>query len=253
MGGVSAHLVWILLLQDMNLFGGITPACHLLYDKSVTSHIVNGWFLHLSLNAFTHWWRFVMEVCISMWPSSALLITSAIISSKCFATSFILDIILSKISSSSTLVVGWWHAECDHEQSSLSFCLKRWDVLSHSLGGSRPDPPWTVLSGTALSLPLSDSTTSYSSLTLLVLGDSYALASDPPPVVGGFVVALQSAMPLVLSSWDCELMVAPVRFAPDCTSHAIVWQFRSCNLLLCHQIPSLWSAVDCIALWWTIE
>ena len=140
MGGVLAHLVHVLLLQDMNPFGGITPACHLLYDKSVTSHLMNSWFLHLafcdSLNMFMRWWRFAMEVCISMWPSSALLITLAIISSKHFATLFLLDIILSKISSSSNLVVGQQHAECDHERSSLSFCLKRRDVLSHSLGGS---------------------------------------------------------------------------------------------------------------------
>ena len=58
---------------------------------------------------------------------------------------------------------------------------------------------------------------SYSSLMLLVLRDSCALVSDPPPVGGGFVMASQSAMPLVSSSRDCELMVMIVRFAPDCT------------------------------------
>ena len=107
-------------------------------------------FLHLSLNAFTHWWRFAMEFRVSMQPSSALLITSAIISSEHFAISFILDVIPSKISSSSNLVVGQQCAECDHKWSSLLFCLGRWDVLSHFLGGSCPDPPWAVLSGTAL-------------------------------------------------------------------------------------------------------
>ena len=158
-----------------------------------------------------------MEACVSMWPSSALLITSAIISSEHFATSFISDIIPSKISSSSNLVVRQWYAECDCKQSSLSFHLERWDILSHSLGGSCPDPPWAVLSGTALPLPLSGGMMLYSSSMLLILGDSCAPASDPPPIGGGFVVASWSAMLLVSSSWDCELMVTPVRFAPDCT------------------------------------
>ena len=36
MGGVLAHLVCILLLQDVNLFWGVTLARHLLYDKSAT-------------------------------------------------------------------------------------------------------------------------------------------------------------------------------------------------------------------------
>ena len=174
-------------------------------------------FLWLSLNVFTHWWRFAMEACVSMWPSSALLITSAIISSKHFATLFISDVIPSQISSLSNLVVGRQCTECDHEWSSLLFHLKRWDVLSHSLGGSCPDPPSTMLSGTALPLPLSGSMTLYSSLTLLVLGDSCAPASDPPPVGGGVVIASQSATLLVSSSQDCELTVAPVRFTPDCT------------------------------------
>ena len=48
MGGVLAHLVHVLLLQDVNLFGGVTPACHLLYDESATSHLMNSWFLHLA-------------------------------------------------------------------------------------------------------------------------------------------------------------------------------------------------------------
>ena len=113
--------------------------------------------------------------------------------------------------------VGQQCTECDHEQSSFSFCLERQDVLSHSLGGSCPDRPWAVLSGTALPLPLSGSTTLYSSLTSLVLGDSRAPASDPPPIGGGFVMASQSATLLVSSSQDCELTVALVRFAPDCT------------------------------------
>ena len=54
MGGVSAHLVRVLLLQDVNLFGGVTLAHHLLYDESVTGHLMNGWFLRLFLNVFMH-------------------------------------------------------------------------------------------------------------------------------------------------------------------------------------------------------
>ena len=54
------------------------------------------------------------------------------------------------------------------------------------------------------------------SLTSLILGDSCAPVCDPPPAGGGVVVASRSAMLLVLSSRDCELMVAPVRFTPDC-------------------------------------
>ena len=48
MGSVLAHLVCVLLLQDVNLFGGLTPACHLLYDKSATGCLTNGWFLCLT-------------------------------------------------------------------------------------------------------------------------------------------------------------------------------------------------------------
>ena len=120
-------------------------------------------FLWLFLNVFMHWWRFAMEACISIRPSSALLIASAVILSKHFATLFILDVNSSQTSSSSDLVVGWRCTECDRERSSLSFHLKRQNVLSHSLGGSCPDAPCTVLSGTALPLPLSGSTTSFSS------------------------------------------------------------------------------------------
>ena len=141
-----------------------------------------------------------MEFHISTQLSSTLLIISVVTSSEHFATSSILDSIPSRISLSSDLVVGQRCAECDCERSSLSFHLKRRDILSHSLGGSYPDPPWAVLSGTSLPLPLSGGTTLYSHPTLLVLGDSCAPASDPPPIGGGFVVVSQSAMPLVLSS-----------------------------------------------------
>ena len=70
MGGVLAHLVCIILLQDVNLFGGVTPAHHLLYDKSATGHLANSWFLRLAFcNSFSTClcldegllWRFVFQ------------------------------------------------------------------------------------------------------------------------------------------------------------------------------------------------
>ena len=137
-----------------------------------------------------------MEACISACLSSILLIALAELST----TLFTLDASSSQVSSLSDLLVRWRRIECDHEQSSLSFCLERQDILSHSLGGSCPDPPCAVLSGTAFPLPLSGSTMSYSSSTSLILGDSCAPAFDPPPVGGGVVVALRSAMLLVSSS-----------------------------------------------------
>ena len=157
-----------------------------------------------------------MEACISAWLSSIFLIASATVLAELSSTFFTSDAISFQVSSSSNFLVGWRHIECDCERSSLSFHLKRRDVLSHSLGGSCPDPCCAVLSGTALPLPLSGSTMSYSSLMSLILRDSCAPVSDPPPAGGGVVVVSWSAMLLVLSSWDCELMVAPVRFTPDC-------------------------------------
>ena len=50
-----------------------------------------------------------------MKSDAALLITLAVILSKCFATSFISDVIPSQISSSSNLVVRRRHTECDHK------------------------------------------------------------------------------------------------------------------------------------------
>ena len=58
MGNVPAHLVHVLPLQDMNLFGGITPAYHLLYDESVTSRLANGWFLLTFCDSFS------MRLCV---------------------------------------------------------------------------------------------------------------------------------------------------------------------------------------------
>ena len=136
---------------------------------------------------------------------------------ECFANPFTSDVNSSQVSSLSDLLVRQRHTECDCKRSPLSFHLERQDVLSCSLGGLCPDPPCAVLLGTAVPLPLSGGTMSYSILTLPVLGDSCAPAFDPPPTGGGVVVASWSAMLLVLSSWDCELTVAPVRFAPDCT------------------------------------
>ena len=157
-----------------------------------------------------------MEACVSACLSSILLIASETPSAELSATLFTSDANSSQVSSSSDLLVRQQHIECDRKRSSLSFCLERQDVLSCSLGGSCPDPPCTVLLGTALPLPLSGGTTSYSSLTSLVLGDSCAPVSDPPPTGGGVVVASRSATLLVSSSRDCELMVMPVRFGPDC-------------------------------------
>ena len=165
-----------------------------------------------------HWLRLAMKACISAHPSSIFLIALATVLAKHFTTLFTSDVNSSQVSSSSDLLVRWWHTEHDRKWSSLLFHLKRQDVLSCSLGGSCPDPPCAVLSGTALPLPLSGSTMSHSISTSLVLGDSCAPVFDPPPMGGGVVVASRSATLLVSSSWDCELTVTPVRFAPDCTS-----------------------------------
>ena len=58
MGNVPAHLAHVLLLQDVNLLGGITLACHLLYDESATGCLTSGWSLHLiyytSLSMLSH-------------------------------------------------------------------------------------------------------------------------------------------------------------------------------------------------------
>ena len=162
------------------------------------------------------WLRLAMEACVSACLSSIFLIASATASAKLSATLFTLDANPSQVSLLSNLLVGQQRTECDHERSSLSFRLERWDILSRSLGGSCPDPPCAVLSGTALPLPLSGGTTLYSSLMSLVLGDSCAPVFDPPPTGGGVVVASQSATLLVSSSRDCELTVTPVSFAPDC-------------------------------------
>ena len=202
--------------------------------------------LCLSFNAFTCWHRSAMEFCMSMRLSSALLITSVVTSSECSTILSILDSIPSRISSSSNLVVRWQCIECDREQSSLSFHLKRRDVPSRSLGGSWPDPPWTVLSGTAFPLPLSGGMMLYSRLTSLVLGDSYAPASDPPPIGGGFIVASQSAMPLVSSLWTCELTVTLVRFAPDCASMLLCDGLGHATFHFAIMILSLCSAIDCL-------
>ena len=157
-----------------------------------------------------------MEACVSTHPSSIFLIASATVSAEHSAALFTSDVNSSQVSSSSNLLVRQQCTEHDREQSSLSFHLNRQDILSCSLGGSCPDPPCAVLSGTALPLPLSGGMMLYSSLMSLVLGDSCAPVFDPPPMGGGVVVALRSVTLLVLSSRDCELTVMPVRFAPDC-------------------------------------
>ena len=57
-----------------------------------------------------------------------------------------------------------------------------------------------------------------SNSTWLVLEDSCAPASNPPPTGGGLLVALWSSMWLLSSSQRCELTVVLVRFTPDCSS-----------------------------------
>ena len=115
------------------------------------------------------------------------------------------------------------------------------------MGGSCPDPPWAVLSGTALSLPLSGVKMLSSNSMLHVLGDSCAPASYPLPSGGGLCVTSQSSTPLLSRSWRCELMVMLFRFAPDCPSRLL------CNCLGCTTFHfaitmlSLWSAGDCSA------
>ena len=141
-----------------------------------------------------------MEACVSVHPSSIFHIASATVLAKCFATLFTLDVNSSQISSLSDLLVRWRRTEHDCKRSSLLFHLERRDILSCSLGRSCPDPPCAVLLGTALPLPLSGGTTSYSISTSLVLGDSCDPVFDPPPMGGGVVVASQSVMLLVSSS-----------------------------------------------------
>ena len=133
------------------------------------------------LNAFMHWLRLAMEACISACLSSIFLIALTTVSAENSATLFTSDANSSQVSSSSDLLVGRRCTEHDHEQSLLLFRLKRRNILSRSLGGSCPDPPCAVLSGTAFPLPLSGGTMLYSSSTSLVLGDSCAPVFDPPP------------------------------------------------------------------------
>ena len=120
-----------------------------------------------------------MEACVSACLSSIFLIALATALAKLSATLFTSDANPSQVSSLSNLLIGRQRTEHDRKRSSLSFRLKRQDVLSHFLGGSCPDPPWAVLSGTALPLPLSGGMMLY----------SCAPVFDLPPTGGGVVVA----------------------------------------------------------------
>ena len=104
-------------------------------DQPSHERLVSALPWYFFLNAFMHWSRLDREACVFL---SALAEVSA--------TFFTLDARPSQVSSSSDFLVGWRRVERDRERSSLSFCLERWDVLSHSLGGSCPDPPCAVLS-----------------------------------------------------------------------------------------------------------
>ena len=194
----------------MSLFVGLAPTRHFLYDGSATGHLASSWSLLVPDTPFS------THLCIDLgltgspvfssvlWPRSPLPFLPRMLDHpRCLRR----PIFLSD---------GRQHVKRDHKQSSLSFHLERRDILSRSLGGSCPDPPCAVWSGTALPLPLSGGTTLYSSSISLVLGDSCAPVCDPPPVGGGVVVVSRSVTLLVSSSQDCELTVAPVRFAPDC-------------------------------------
>ena len=195
-----------------------------------------------------HWHSSAIELCVFARTSSTLLLASVAALSKYFSISSILDRNPSKISSLSDLVVGWQHTECDCKWLSLLFHLLRQYTPSQSLGGSWPDPPWAVSSGTAFSLPLSGGTTSSSNSTLLVLGDSCAPASNPLPAGGGLVVVSQSSMPLLSSSWRHELTVMLIRFTPDCPSVLLCDCLGHATFCFAITILSLFSAIDCSAL-----
>ena len=148
-----------------------------------------------SFHTLTHWCSSANKFHVVAQTSSALLLASAAASSRSFSNSSILDKNSSKISSSSDLVVGQWCTECDHKRSALSFCLWRRYAVPWCLGGSCPEPPWAVLSNTAFSLPLSGGKMSPSNSMSLMLGDSCAPASNPPPTGGGLLVASWSSTP----------------------------------------------------------
>ena len=116
------------------------------------------------------WHSSTIELHVFAQTSSALLLAFVAASFKSLSISSILDRNSSKISLSSDLVVRWQPTECDCKQSSLLFHLSRRYSHSHSLGGSWPDPPWAVLSGTAFPLPSSGSMTLSSNSMSLVLG-----------------------------------------------------------------------------------
>ena len=121
-----------------------------------------------------------------------------------------------------------------NSQTSEQFCFLLYDILHFPL-------------------LLSRGKTSSSNLMSLVLGDSCAPASNPPPVGGGLVVALWSLMPLLLSSQRYELTVVLVRFAPDCPSVLLCDCLGHTTFHFAITIPLLFNAADCSALQWTMS
>ena len=126
----------------MSLFGSLALTRHFLYDKSVTGHLMIGWSLLVPDTSFS------MHVCIDQGLTGRPAFSS-VLQPRIPLPFFTSDARPSQVSSSSDLLVGWRRIERDCEQSSLSFHLEGQDVLSCSLGGSCPDPPCAVLSGTA--------------------------------------------------------------------------------------------------------
>ena len=94
-----------------------------------------------SFYALMCWHRSANELHVVTQASSTLLLVLAAALSKYFSISSTLEKNLSKISSSSDLVVRQWCTECDHKQLALSFHLWRWYAVSWCLGRSCPNPP----------------------------------------------------------------------------------------------------------------
>ena len=94
-------------------------------DQPSRERLVSACPWYFFFNALMHWSRLDREACVFLCASAE--------DSTNFFTS---DARPSQVSSLSNLLVGWRRVECDRKRSSLSFHLKRRDILSRSLGGS---------------------------------------------------------------------------------------------------------------------